>query len=291
MSDLEQILESSVWEEFFNRSSRRSDVDLMPDGAESHWDARSASFARKSHHPMHRRLALELLDMLDLKPHESVLDVGAGPGTYTIPAANMTRHVTAVDISSGMLSELEARAATLGLNNISCVRSSWQDYQLSTRSDVMICFNALGCIAQDETGAVAIGPAVDKLLAAAERGYILVSVVDKPADEDLCRALGLEGPSVRLDRAAVLFNIFASRGIMPEIRLLNRDFFWAFEDADEGTALIGKRLGIKSDSDRFILLDRYLRDRYEVIDGSFIMKYPVPQILMSWGRRNRWKER
>lgn len=64
--------------------------------------------------------AEELLRILDLQGHERLIDIAAGTGNITLPAANILRegHVTAVDLSSGMLEQARNKAAEAGLSNI-----------------------------------------------------------------------------------------------------------------------------------------------------------------------------
>lgn len=63
----------------------------------------------------------QFLDCLDLRPGMRVLDVGAGPGRLTIPAAERVGpqgEVVALDVQAAMLDRLRARAAARGLRNI-----------------------------------------------------------------------------------------------------------------------------------------------------------------------------
>ncbi|WKN19824.1 methyltransferase domain-containing protein [Azotobacter vinelandii] len=65
------------------------------------------------------------VDILGLRPDESLLDVGAGPGRLAIPAARRARQVTALDISRPMLDELERNAAAAGVDNIQPLQIAW----------------------------------------------------------------------------------------------------------------------------------------------------------------------
>lgn len=65
-----------------------------------------------------------ILDRLDLKPGMRVLDIGAGPGRLSIPAAlrvSPEGNVVALDIQGSMLSILEGRALRAGLRNVKTV--------------------------------------------------------------------------------------------------------------------------------------------------------------------------
>ncbi|MCS7003255.1 MAG: class I SAM-dependent methyltransferase [Dehalococcoidia bacterium] len=61
-----------------------------------------------------------------LRPDDTLLDVGAGAGRFTLPLASVVRHVTALDLSPHMLALLERRAA--GRHpNITTVVGNWED--------------------------------------------------------------------------------------------------------------------------------------------------------------------
>ena len=66
-----------------------------------------------------------ILDRLALTPGMCVLDVGAGPGRLTIPAAQRVAphgEVVALDMQAAMLEQLQARAAAHGLTNIRTIQ-------------------------------------------------------------------------------------------------------------------------------------------------------------------------
>lgn len=62
-----------------------------------------------------------ILDRLDVRPGMRVLDVGAGPGRLSIPAAQRVGpqgEVVALDMQAGMLHKLETKAIAAGITNI-----------------------------------------------------------------------------------------------------------------------------------------------------------------------------
>jgi ubiquinone/menaquinone biosynthesis C-methylase UbiE len=66
--------------------------------------------------PTHMWLANEGLRRADLRPGMRFLDVAAGSGALSIPAARLGAQVLAVDLSPNMLERLKARARKEGLN-------------------------------------------------------------------------------------------------------------------------------------------------------------------------------
>jgi SAM-dependent methyltransferase len=68
-----------------------------------------------------------VLSRLPLNNDQTVLDIGAGPGTLSLPIARKVRSVTAVDYSAGMLAALKDNAMRTGIDNIRTVQVSWED--------------------------------------------------------------------------------------------------------------------------------------------------------------------
>jgi ubiquinone/menaquinone biosynthesis C-methylase UbiE len=68
--------------------------------------------------PAHLWLASEALQRVGLRPRMRFLDVAAGSGALSIPAARLGAQVLAVDLSPAMIERLEARARDEGLSNL-----------------------------------------------------------------------------------------------------------------------------------------------------------------------------
>jgi len=72
---------------------------------------------------------LALLRRLGLNQGSTLVDFGAGTGTFALAAARVCRRVVAVDVSSAMLARLHGNARRLKLANVECVRSGFLTYE------------------------------------------------------------------------------------------------------------------------------------------------------------------
>lgn len=81
-----------------------------------------------------RRKALppeQILGLLKLKGTDSVLDLGAGAGYFTIPAAQLTKaKVYALDVENRMLEVLRERVDAEGLKNVELVEGAIEEIPL-----------------------------------------------------------------------------------------------------------------------------------------------------------------
>lgn len=68
----------------------------------------------------------------------TVLDVGSGPGRFTLALAPRAHRVVAVDVSPAMLSVLRRRARRLSITNLETVVGSWEEVEVD-RADVTLC--------------------------------------------------------------------------------------------------------------------------------------------------------
>lgn len=137
-----------------------------PDGA-AYWDRRARRFARGAlasagHDPMLARLRRAVGAA---SRGSTVLDVGAGPGRFSLAIAARAGQVVAVDPSARMLAILRRRARQAGLANVTTVTGTWLDATVEP-ADVVLCAHVLPLIAD----AV---PFVAKLDAMARRRVLL----------------------------------------------------------------------------------------------------------------------
>ena len=81
------------------------------------WNARAAGYAEYmvTHAAMYAERALEIVS---LRPTDSVLDVAAGPGSLVFVAAPRVARVVAIDFADGMVEQIRTRAKHDGVSNV-----------------------------------------------------------------------------------------------------------------------------------------------------------------------------
>jgi SAM-dependent methyltransferase len=72
---------------------------------------------------------IALLRRLGLDQSRTLVDFGAGTGTFVLAAAPLCRRAVAVDVSSAMLASLRESAARLALENVECAQGGFLTYE------------------------------------------------------------------------------------------------------------------------------------------------------------------
>ncbi|MGH9223037.1 MAG: class I SAM-dependent methyltransferase [Acidimicrobiales bacterium] len=132
------------------------------------WDKRARRFSKgpmasADSDPMASRLRQAVGG--DRAPTRSVLDVGSGPGRFSLLIAPRATAVTAVDPSRRMLEILRKRAREQGISNVRTVHGKWQEVDVEP-ADVVLCSHVVTLVAD-------AAPFIRKLHAAARQKVLL----------------------------------------------------------------------------------------------------------------------
>lgn len=163
---------ADVWEQVTQRGldrpqARRTEQEML-----ENWSRRAGSFARRTGQGGERRN--EIIKMLTqegaLQPESQVLDIGAGPGNFTLLLAQTAARVTALEPAAEMMKILRDRVAAEGMTNIAYLPLTWQEVDLQKE----------GMLAQFDLVFASMTPGIrdsvtlEKMMAAS-RGYCYYS--------------------------------------------------------------------------------------------------------------------
>jgi SAM-dependent methyltransferase len=191
------------------------------------WDKNARAFADRNEDSPY---ASQILSRLPLDISMTVLDIGAGPGTLTLPLAERVAAVTALDYSQQMLAILTQRAQEKKLTNIHTINCSWED----DWNTVDVGIHDL-TIASRSLGVEDLGGALKKLNDHAGKFvFITDRIAPTPFDPAAFNAIGRpfdSGPDY-----IYTINTLYSMGIHPcvEIVQLERDLL--FQNMEEALA-------------------------------------------------------
>jgi len=73
-----------------------------------------------------------------LRSDTTVLELGCGPGTYTLPMAPLVRSVVGLDTSQVMLDRLSRSVREKGFHNVTWVKADFTEYEPEDRSSAVV---------------------------------------------------------------------------------------------------------------------------------------------------------
>lgn len=193
----------------------------------SFWDERAKTFATKdTPNPYVERF----LELADIKPGETVFDMGCGTGALAIPLGAEGHKVVAADFSQGMLEHLQTELDARGIRTVFPKRMSWEDdwQSFGVRPGMTDVAIASRSIATSDLRASLL-----RLTDIARRRVCitLATAASPRMDEHILRALGVE---VQLGRDYLYaFNILANEGLTPEVSYIHSERRETFDSPDE----------------------------------------------------------
>lgn len=177
----------------------------------AYWNERSKSY-HKSTEP--NEYVKRFLELADVRPGESVFDMGCGTGAISVPLAKQGHSVVAADFSEGMLRVLKQEAAAAKLDTIKPVLMSWADdwdaHGVAAKSADVAC-------ASRSIATVDLKESLYKLSAVARRRCcITLPTGSSPrTDERVLAAIGING-ILGMD-FVYAFMILTQMGYFPEV--------------------------------------------------------------------------
>jgi SAM-dependent methyltransferase len=191
---------------------------------------------------------------LDIKENSRVLDIGAGPGTLTIPIAPLVNEVTAIEPGEGMVSILNEHAKKKNIANITSIQKRWEDVDISRD----LCGQYDVVIASLSLTMFDIQAALEKMSAASRDYVYLFWFVDMPfwermyADlwEPLHKSQYYSGP-----KADCLFNVLYQRSIYANVQMLPLKKEYRFSTQEEMITFFKHRFNAKTVAQERIIAD------------------------------------
>ena len=138
------------------------------------WDDYSDQYSGMQQGDIPVRIVDRLMELGMLEGGDDVLEIGSGPGTYSLVMSPHVRTLTCMDTSPRMLSRLSAEASVRGMDNITCVLNDWNSYVPDMGFDACIATLCPGSGSPESTL---------RMEASARRSCILVSWVVNHGDD------------------------------------------------------------------------------------------------------------
>ena len=216
-----------------------------------------------------------MLQRIIVKPDFSVLDIGCGPGTLTIPLAKKAKCVTALDISSNMLKYVRENAEAENLSNINYVNSDWEDAVADVRIGMHDVVVASRCISTEN-----IRETFEKLVSIGRHSvYVTVPIVHLPLDWEIYGVIGRN--STKHPSYIFIINQLYQMGIQANLEILYSRIKVHFSTIDETVADLQWRTTPFTSEEKTRILD-YLKPKFEEQGGTFTHEGKSKWALIWW---------
>jgi SAM-dependent methyltransferase len=191
---------------------------------------------------------------LDIDRNSRVLDIGAGPGTLTLPLSPLVKEVIAIEPGEGMIGILNEHIRKEGVTNISCIHKSWEEIDIAQdlggQSDVVIA--SLSLTMHD------IRAAIMKMNGASRNYVYLFWFVDSPFWERMYNDLWMPlhgSPFYPGPKTDCLFNVLYQMGIYANVEILPLDKEYRFTSKEEMVSFFRRRFNVITPEQERVLVE------------------------------------
>ncbi len=213
------------------------------------WDKAAPGFYKRTKKDDYQAA---LFEKLILDENDTVLDVGCGEGSVTIPIAKRVKKVIGVDSSPKMLEYLEKRANENHIDNIETILKPIEDIKYSEIGDVdvVVCSRSLnGIIPIDE-----VLLELDKIA----NKYVFITIFgpeNKKIEKDFDKEIGIKTED--FPDYNYFFNILFNLGIYANIERFDLNNYREYDSIDDAADNGKFRADLYTDEQKK-LLKKYL---------------------------------
>lgn len=254
------------WNEFW--------AEKLANKHEKDWDKAAHGFYRRTHKEDYNNA---LFNKLILDKEDSVLDVGCGEGSITIPIAKRVKKVIGIDSSPKMLELLEKRAKNNNINNIKSILKPIEEIKYSEIGDVdvVVCSRSLN-------GIIPIENVLKELNKIANK-YVFITIFgpeNKKIEKDFEKLIGRKTED--FPDYNYFFNILFNMGIYANIERFDLNNYRKYNSIEEAMDNGKFRLDLYNDTEKKELKS-YLENILTKKDGEYYnVKDKADWILIWW---------
>ncbi len=215
----------------------------------------------------------------DLKPGETVLDIGAGTGRWTVPLAEAAKKVTSIEPASAMLDILKKNVSEAGLGNVEIIQSSWESADVEPH-DIAACAHAM-YMSPDLAGFVR---KMEKN--AKRRCYMAMRLL--PAD-GIMAELSFKIHKSRHDAPNFLiaYNALYGMGIYTNVLLEDSGYHWTDDNIESAFERAKKHLHLDDLAEYDNIILETLKRRLVLKDGVYHWPDGMRSALLWWDVKSK----
>ena len=217
------------WEYFWRKEHRKRDEK------EKDWDKIAIKFGKWIENDDY---AEKLINKLIIEQSDTILDLGCGEGTISIPLAKKSSKLTAIDLSERMLEQIIEKANKEGLNNINTKKMDLRDINLNNVGphDVVIASRSVNSIFSIKDFLKNLNEIANKYV------YLTIFGAENKKYEKVVAEL-LNKDYKTYPHYSYIFNLLVNIGISPNAENLYCESSIEYENMEDALKRIAWRLG------------------------------------------------
>lgn len=222
----------------------------------------------------------EMVSKIKVGKEDTVLDIGCGNGTITIPLAKKARSVTALDISTKMLDLLQEKAAAEHLSNIDSINKNIVDLEADEIGphDVVVASRSLNGISN-------IKHELEKINQIAGK-YVFITIWGKhnrAFESEIAHLLGRE--IYEHPDYTIILNILKELGINAQSEPLKSNTRNFYSDMEEALDRIEWRVGDLNREEKLIVEEHLSKMLTKNADGSLSYTRSSSKWVLIWWKK------
>ncbi|MDN5357216.1 MAG: hypothetical protein PWR17_385 [Candidatus Methanomethylophilaceae archaeon] len=237
------------------------------------WDVFAETYSSAQQGDMPDRIVKWLAEAGFLNRNFDVLEIGSGPGTYSLPMSHFSKTVSCLDSSGKMLDRLLASADAKGIKNLEMIRADWNGFVSERRWDIAL--SAL-CSGSGTPGSL------DRMDSFATRHCVMVSWIENHGDDlqsEIWSKLGRDY-SYRSRTTNDIVKKLESTGRLPETRTFSAEISidMPVEEAVRGQTKTFSVFGLEEEA---VAVTREILDKRSV-DGMYRFRAVNRLLVTVW---------
>jgi SAM-dependent methyltransferase len=213
---------------------------------------------------------------LGATPDATLLDIGAGKGSWAIRLSPHVRRITAVDSSPAMIQAMQANLSGAGVRNVDVVSGSWPDVQVAPH-DFSLCSHGL-------YGSADLPAFIRRMEQATRRTCFLMLRAPTPDGIMAQAATRIWGHPYDSANFQVCYNALLQMGIFANVLMADTGLWspWKNASLEEALVEIKRRFGLAGSSEHDEFLIDLLRRRLTLEEGQYVWPRSVRSALVYW---------
>jgi SAM-dependent methyltransferase len=252
---------------------RAADGDAVPGDA---WRERARGFHQRVLERWSRSDSSRDYVQSQVDGDTTVLDIGAGTGSWTLLLAKQAKQVTAVDPSPAMLEVLRENLAVDGLSNVSVMLGAWPDAQVEPH-DLSLCAHAM-------YGYPDFPYFIQRIKVVTLRRVCLLVRLPVPDGVMATAAQRVWGQPHDSPNGIVAYNALLQMGIFPDVLMEDTGTWGAWKSAtlDEALEETKRKLGLHAPSEHDDWLRGLLAERLTWEGNHYVWPPSMRSALITW---------